>query len=67
MRMPFSPITGTESSTSLAIPDLPGGSPVFALPEAQVAPVLDLVCRGASEARAYIQPLALDMLDLQPG
>ena len=40
---------------------------MFALPEAQVAPVLDLVCRGASEARAYIQPLALDMLDLQPG
>lgn len=43
---------------SLAIPNSPSGNPAFALSEAEVATILDLVCRGASGARAYIQPEA---------
>lgn len=66
MRTLSSPTTGIES-TSLAIPALPGGYPAYALSETQVATVLDLVCRGASEAGACIQPLALDLLEFQPG
>lgn len=42
-------------------PDLPCGSPAFALSADQVATVLDLVCRGADEARASVQPGMLEV------
>jgi hypothetical protein len=38
----------------LLTPDVPYGSPAFALTEDQVATVIDLVCRGVDEARPAI-------------
>ena len=38
----------------LLTPDVPYGSPAFALSDDQIATVLDLVCRGANEARADV-------------
>lgn len=40
----------------LLTPDIPYGSPAFALSDDQIATVLDLVCRGADEARADVTP-----------
>lgn len=40
----------------LFAPDVPYGSPAFALSDAQIATVLDLVCRGADAARADVTP-----------
>ena len=45
----------------LLTPDLPYGSPAFALSDDQIATVLDLVCRGADEARANITPGMLEV------
>lgn len=39
---------------SLLTPDIPYGSPAFALTDDQVATVIDLVCRGVEEARLAI-------------
>lgn len=38
----------------LLTPDVPYGSPAFALTEDQIATVIDLVCRGVEEARPAI-------------
>lgn len=38
----------------LFTPDVPYGSPAFALSDDQVATVLDLICRGAHAARPYL-------------
>ena len=40
----------------LFTPDVPYGSPAFALSDDQIATVLDLVCRGAHAARPYLHP-----------
>ncbi|WP_026381900.1 hypothetical protein [Afifella pfennigii] len=45
----------------LLTPDIPYGSPAFALSDDQIATVLDLVCRGADEARADIKPGMLEV------
>lgn len=45
----------------LLAPDIPYGSPAFALSDDQIATVLDLVCRGADEARAHITPGMLEV------
>lgn len=42
-------------------PDIPYGSPAFALSDDQIATVLDLVCRGASDARADVTPGMLEV------
>ena len=39
---------------SLLTPDVPFGQPAFALSADEIATVLDLVCRGAQEARADV-------------
>lgn len=46
---------------SLLTPDIPYGSPAFALSDDQIATVLDLVCRGAADARADIAPGMLEV------
>jgi hypothetical protein len=46
---------------SLLTPDVPYGSPAFALSMDQVATVLDLICRGADAARAAITPGMLEV------
>jgi len=45
----------------LLTPDIPYGSPAFALSDDQIATVLDLVCRGADEARADVTPGMLEV------
>ena len=45
----------------LLTPDVPYGSPAFALSHDQIATVLDLVCRGADEARADVTPGMLEV------
>jgi hypothetical protein len=45
----------------LLTPDVPYGSPAFALSDDQIATVLDLVCRGANEARADVTPGMLEV------
>jgi len=45
----------------LLTPDVPYGSPAFALSGDQIATVLDLVCRGAHEARADVTPGMLEV------
>jgi hypothetical protein len=45
----------------LLTPDVPYGSPAFALSDDQIATVLDLVCRGADEARADVTPGMLEV------
>lgn len=45
----------------LFTPDIPYGSPAFALSDDQIATVLDLVCRGADEARPDITPGMLEV------
>jgi len=46
---------------TLFAPDVPYGSPAFALTEDQVATVVDLVCRGVEEARPAITPGMLEV------
>lgn len=46
---------------SLLTPDLPFGQPAFALSADQIATVLDLICRGAQDARADVK---LGMLEV---
>ncbi len=46
---------------SLLAPDVPYGSPAFALSDDQVATVLDLVCRGAYDARADVSQGMLEV------
>lgn len=46
---------------SLFAPDVPYGSPAFALSDDQLATVLDLVCRGADAARANVTPGMLEV------
>lgn len=46
---------------SLLAPDVPYGSPAFALSDDQVATVLDLVCRGAYGARLDVSPGMLEV------
>lgn len=45
----------------LLTPDVPYGSPAFALSDDQIATVLDLVCRGADDARADVNPGMLEV------
>jgi len=45
----------------LLTPDVPYGSPAFALTEDQVATVIDLVCRGVEEARPSISTGMLEV------
>lgn len=45
----------------LLAPDVPYGSPAFALSDDQLATVLDLVCRGADAARADVTPGMLEV------
>lgn len=45
----------------LLTPDIAYGSPAFALSDDQIATVLDLVCRGADEARADVKPGMLEV------
>jgi hypothetical protein len=45
----------------LLAPDQPYGNPAFALSPDEVDTVLDLVCRGAEEARAHITPGMLEV------
>ena len=45
----------------LLAPDVPYGSPAFALSDDQIATVLDLVCRGADAARADVTPGMLEV------
>ena len=45
----------------LLTPDIPYGSPAFALSEDQIATVLDLVCRGAHAARPDVIPGMLEV------
>lgn len=45
----------------LLTPDVPYGSPAFALSDDQIATVLDLVCRAADEARADVTPGMLEV------
>ena len=42
-------------------PDRPYGNPAFALSSDEVDTVLDLVCRGAEEARAHVMPGMLEV------
>ncbi len=44
----------------LLAPDVPYGSPAFALSDDQIATVLDLVCRGADATRANVTPGMLE-------
>lgn len=46
---------------TLLTPDVPYGTPAFALSEDQIATVLDLVCRGADEARPHVTPGMLEV------
>jgi hypothetical protein len=46
---------------SLLTPDVPFGHPAFALSADQLATVLDLVCRGAQEARSDVKPGMLEV------
>lgn len=46
---------------SLLIPDFAFGQPPFALSADQIATVLDLVCRGADEARGYVESGMLEV------
>ena len=46
---------------SLFTPDVPYGSPAFALSDDQLATVLDLICRGADAARANVIPGMLEV------
>lgn len=46
---------------SLLAPDIPYGSPAFALSDDQIATVLDLVCCGADAARADVTPGMLEV------
>jgi len=46
---------------SLLTPDQPYGNPAFALLSDEVDTVLDLVCRGAEEARAHVTPGMLEV------
>ena len=46
---------------SLLTPDVPFGQPAFALSADQIATVVDLVCRGAFEARANVTPGMLEV------
>lgn len=45
----------------LLAPDRPYGNPAFALSSDEVDTVLDLVCRGAKEARTYLTPGMLEV------
>ncbi len=45
----------------LLTPDVPYGSPAFALSDDQIATVLDLVCRGAHAARPHLTPGMLEV------
>lgn len=45
----------------LLTPDVPYGSPAFALSGDQIATVLDLVCRGADEARGHVSAGMLEV------
>jgi hypothetical protein len=45
----------------LLTPDIPYGSPAFALSDDQIATVLDLVCRGVDEARPDVTPGMLEV------
>ncbi len=45
----------------LLTPDIPYGSPAFALSDDQIATVLDLVCRGVDQARADVTPGMLEV------
>lgn len=45
----------------LLAPDFPCGNPAFALSADQVATVLDLICRGAFEARDSVEPGMLEV------
>lgn len=45
----------------LLTPDRPYGNPAFALSSDEVDTVLDLVCRGAEEARAHVEPGMLEV------
>jgi hypothetical protein len=45
----------------LFAPDIPYGSPAFALSDDQIATVLDLVCRGTDEARPDVTPGMLEV------
>jgi len=45
----------------LLTPDRPYGNPAFALSSDEIDTVLDLVCRGAEEARAHVTPGMLEV------
>jgi hypothetical protein len=45
----------------LLAPDHPYGDPAFALSSDEIDTVLDLVCRGAEEARAHVTPGMLEV------
>lgn len=45
----------------LLAPDHPYGNPAFALSSDEVDTVIDLVCRGAEEARAHVRPGMLEV------
>jgi hypothetical protein len=45
----------------LLTPDVPYGSPSFALSDDQIATVLDLICRGADAARSDVTPGMLEV------
>jgi hypothetical protein len=45
----------------LLAPDVPYGSPAFALTDDQIATVIDLVCRGVEEARPAVTPGMLEV------